>query len=1100
MRKIKKILSIALTGFLMLAAFPAKTHAINNGSLQGKLEIEAASLDPSLNVQGPKKEINYFDVDVSTGKDNFIALLSSKYGTVTGITKTNWVAVQIDSTNTVRKVINKAPSLGAKPAFNQSANIEILQGGYVLIASDDSYATRGYKKFLAENFKEGDIVKLRLNDQVFTIDQLTSQVGAPEIDMTIDNEQMYTVTSGTTSIKGKLSNLKLGQAYKLKINNQETAMNNDLTFNLEVKLKEGVNYIDIVLYENDLEKIKKSIIVYNKSNENNNKEVVLWIEQSPNSKSFQTVDDIEKMILKAKDAGVTAFGIDAKGPEGFVSYKKSDLSKSPYVSEMKSDKKKGSNPDLDLLDEYVRIAHKYGMKVYASINVFTEGNIEIGESAVLANHPEWEEIVQRPEDKGQLLPISKSSYSNKLLTFVNPANDEVQKFQLKRFEEILKNYDVDGINLDRGRYDNLYADFSEISKVKFQKYLQERGKTLEAWPGDAFKINSEGTIVKGKYYNEWWAFRSGVIKDFSSKVRGLVNDYSAKKGKKLTLSAYVGSWYESLYQNGINWASPDFKYDKRLALPEDDIYTEDYQKTGYIDNLDFIMIGTYYKTSKEVNKYITLGNIITNGELPIYAGMSLPDIPEPAVQREVFQTALTNSSGLMLFDLCYTNWPIQKAAIKDKKYIKDFQLGISNPKDGSNFIEAADININRNEDTIVIYNEGLGKDTTGTGVYGVEVAVDSQGKVVETANQKTAINWSWTADAGKIKNDTKIPQGGYVISTQDKSGVKTLRQLLANNYNIGDDVRAAILKGYLDYEGVKTSSSKLAINGIVEVLGFGKAEVKINNEQAIITNNCNYSGEVELVEGENIIKLEVFVDGKKTNEKSIKIYREQEGVTLKNTEETKVVSIGNSSNSRAEVIVPKSAIDGEKKLSIQAVKDGIEKFPKGLKSDIFEFKIDNQKSFEFKKPISIAIKPLANMDNTSNLVLAYLDEVNNKWIVIENSKYDAVSGLVIGETSHFTMYAVVDKEEILSKTEENQEEQPKTEDPKTETPKEDKPNQTGNEQTEDIQKPQSGEGTVEKTNNLPQTGHQVDFNLLIIFGCTAIILGLSTLIKRKRNV
>jgi uncharacterized lipoprotein YddW (UPF0748 family) len=381
---------------------------------------------------------------------------------------------------------------------------------------------------------------------------------------------------------------------------------------------------------------------------------------------LHTTEDIERMMITAKDSGITAFGIDVKGPEGFVSYKKNDLSNSAYISEIKHPKKSKANVDIDLLEEFVTLAHKLEMKVFASINVFVEGSIILGESAVLNEHPEWEEIVQRPEDKGALLPLSKSSFDKKLISFVNPANDEVQEFQLKRFEEVLKNYEIDGVNLDRCRYDNMYADFSQVTKEKFEEYLSEKNKILESWPNDVYKIEIDGSVTKGSLYNDWWCFRSTLIKEFAEKVRNLVNKYSSLKGRKILLSAYVGSWYEYLYQNGINWASPKFKYDSRLAFPEDSLYTEEYAETGYTDSLDFIMIGTYYETAEEINKYITLGNIITNGELPIYAGMALTEIPEPEVQREVFQAALNNSNGLMLFDLCYTNWPVQKAAIKNK--------------------------------------------------------------------------------------------------------------------------------------------------------------------------------------------------------------------------------------------------------------------------------------------------------------------------------------------------------------------------------------------------------------------------------------------------
>lgn len=59
------------------------------------------------------------------------------------------------------------------------------------------------------------------------------------------------------------------------------------------------------------------------------------------------------------------------------------------------------------------------------------------------------------------------------------------------------------------------------------------------------------------------------------------------------------------------------------------------------------MIGTYYKTPKEVNKYLTLGNILTCGQVPLIGSMSLPDL-SVADQGKVFGASLTNSSGLMI--------------------------------------------------------------------------------------------------------------------------------------------------------------------------------------------------------------------------------------------------------------------------------------------------------------------------------------------------------------------------------------------------------------------------------------------------------------------
>lgn len=187
------------------------------------------------------------------------------------------------------------------------------------------------------------------------------------------------------------------------------------------------------------------------------------------------------MVNNIKKAGYTALGLDVKGPEGYVSYRKNDLSSSPYITASQNPKKKVTDTGFDLLQTVLEEAHKMGLKVYASFNFFTEGNITANDYAILNQHKDWEEIVQRPEDKGKLLRITESSRGKEAaegklvaLAFVNPSNKKVQDFQLLRVEEVLKNYDVDGIVLDRCRYDNLYADFSHITRNAFEDYLREK--------------------------------------------------------------------------------------------------------------------------------------------------------------------------------------------------------------------------------------------------------------------------------------------------------------------------------------------------------------------------------------------------------------------------------------------------------------------------------------------------------------------------------------------------------------------------------------------------------------------------------------------------
>ncbi|MNI26602.1 hypothetical protein D3C73_803100 [compost metagenome] len=267
------------------------------------------------------------------------------------------------------------------------------------------------------------------------------------------------------------------------------------------------------------------------------------------------------------------------------------------------------------------------------------------------------------EDKG-LIKSFRESVKQGPVVFVNPSNEEVRRFALNTFEEVIKNYEVDGIVHDRSRYDNEYADFSDLTRGQFEVFLKGRDKALVHWPEDIFRYE-EGMRVNGPLIQDWWEFRSGIIQSFFQEVKQLVDRYKAAKGRDIQVSSYVGSWYERYYLNGVNWGSKHFQFDARLGLQDEAVYTEAYCQTAYIDNLDFLMIGTYQTTAAEVEKYITQGNIVTHGEIPLYAGIALPNVQDPALQKEVFRSGLLHSDGLMLFDAVHINWPVTSEALTD---------------------------------------------------------------------------------------------------------------------------------------------------------------------------------------------------------------------------------------------------------------------------------------------------------------------------------------------------------------------------------------------------------------------------------------------------
>ncbi|MBM7618466.1 uncharacterized lipoprotein YddW (UPF0748 family) [Bacillus tianshenii] len=856
-----------LTAMILLFSLIPSLSASADYSEDDVIEVEAAPEDVTIDPVGKMKQINFIDESFE-GKADFIGLYTSEFAREI-LVKRLWVAVQVNERNEVTQVVSPSVN-GGVPVWEPEQTIEIPEGGYVLLAQDDSWANKDFRKFLATNFTEGDVIKLRKNGEVVPITEFMTGDGlVPGI--TLDNEPLYTVTEPVTELSGSIRNLEEGEEYSLTANGQEVAIAADGTFSYSYSLSEKTNYIDLTISKNGTEYATESVIVFYKDYVEENKEVFLWVDQATNARKFQTSESIYDMLVLAKDAGVTAIALDVKGVEGFASYKKNDLTNRPYVSEMTAPSRAGSNPDLDLLEEFITHAHSLGLTVHASTNVFAEGSIAYNEFAVLDEHLDWEEQIYRPEDGGEIKRLRESQYgqSGALVAFVNPANPDVVDYQLKTFEEVIKNYDVDGVILDRGRYDNVFADFSDISKSQFEEFLAERGKELTNWPADVFTYEGN-TRVDGPLIDEWFTYRASVIKNFTSKLRDVVDGYNAEREKDVQISSYVGSWYDSYYLNGVNWASPNFEYDERLKFPNDQIYTDDYAQFGYTEDLDFLMIGTYQDTAAEVKKYITLGNILMNGDLPVYAGMALANHQEPKLQREVFQAGLQNSAGLMIFDYSQANFPVIKASIDDVEYVKDYEIGISDPRDASTAVRGDYYNVNRNEDNINVYGESFGY-STGTNKWGVEAVIDANGKVVKMVNKQQAMNWSWVQVED---NNSVIPQGGFVISAADASGVRERRQLVANAYSVGDDVRAAILTGYLDYENKTFKKDEISFSGQVQVVGTGEASVKINGETVAVESNGTFTTTLPLELGVNEVELVVLVDGMVTHEKLVTMTRE----------------------------------------------------------------------------------------------------------------------------------------------------------------------------------------------------------------------------------
>lgn len=386
----------------------------------------------------------------------------------------------------------------------------------------------------------------------------------------------------------------------------------------------------------------------------------IWIEIQANKRTIADTTKFQKEMEKCKQAGIGAVILSVKDTTGFTIYQ-SDIA--PHYSEYDD-----VFEQEDYLLNCLEIVHGLGMKFYASVDVFAEGNKRKQHPLMPGiRNKEWQTYVYGINEANEIViqPVAQETAIKTVGSiddfgeiFVNPANDDVCVYELSLLDEIMRKYPIDGIALDRIRYVGLSSDFSPITKIKWDQCI---GCDTD-WPTDIYRIKKEGndaTIEYGKYFGEFVTFRAGIIRSFIEQVRNLVD----KQQRKIEFWDYTGSWYPLYYQVGANWASESYEAKEYPWIDH-----ENYKKTGYAEKLDGLLSGFYYpyvteQDAKSANQpaywYSVEGSsrlalTVTNNTVPIVGSLFLEQYRNNLESMsEAVKMCFKTSEGCMLFDLSY---------------------------------------------------------------------------------------------------------------------------------------------------------------------------------------------------------------------------------------------------------------------------------------------------------------------------------------------------------------------------------------------------------------------------------------------------------------
>lgn len=301
----------------------------------------------------------------------------------------------------------------------------------------------------------------------------------------------------------------------------------------------------------------------------------MWIDAPANFPRFaDSQENIAKDLKKAYDSGITDVVVDIRPYTGDILFASStgdpmvriDVWDNGYHFYNRT-------ATWDYLQTFIDKGHEIGLRVHAGFNTFVGGckyYYGLGEDGMVyrdSSKKDWVTVLNLDGTLVNSMDCNDDDYSTK---FLNPANDDVQNYIIALLRDLAK-YDLDGIFLDRCRYDGIYADFSDVSKTKFEKYL---GYSITGYPNS----------VWNNYEKEWYAFHAKTIHDFIVKARDAVKAVNPD----VQFGVYVGAWYSEYYYYGVNWASPKYRASSNYSWAN-----TEWDKYGYADHLDFLLLGAY---------------------------------------------------------------------------------------------------------------------------------------------------------------------------------------------------------------------------------------------------------------------------------------------------------------------------------------------------------------------------------------------------------------------------------------------------------------------------------------------------------------------------
>ena len=257
---------------------------------------------------------------------------------------------------------------------------------------------------------------------------------------------------------------------------------------------------------------------------------------------------------------------------------------------------------FDVLSAYIKEAHLRNIEIHAWVENFLAG-LPIAEKK-----PEWMAVSRKGEP--YYLENGKTKYY-----FMNPALPEVREFLSDLYKELVKKYELDGIQFDYLRYSNSddYTNDSGYDTYTRQLFMNYTGADpISLKPGDPL-------------WQKWCEYRTFIISSYACRV------FSEMKSMRPEIRISADVW-------------PD--YDKTLT----DIY-QDPKSWTKNDYIDILIPMSYYLSEGQVVEDLLNTWAFAKGHSHVNSGIAtFTKVDAKVLIRQIEAIRATSTNGIAVFE------------------------------------------------------------------------------------------------------------------------------------------------------------------------------------------------------------------------------------------------------------------------------------------------------------------------------------------------------------------------------------------------------------------------------------------------------------------